>query len=181
MRIVEKALNGVVVLEPQVFGDERGYFMETYNQRTFQELTGFPPAFVQDNQSRSARNVLRGLHYQIREPQGKLLRVISGSVFDVAVDLRRRSPTFGKWFGVELTAQNKYLAWIPPGFAHGFLTTSDHAEFIYKTTDFWAREHERTLAWDDPDLAIPWPLQGEPILSAKDRVGTPFAKADTFE
>ena len=181
MQIIERALNGVVLLEPKVFGDDRGFFMETFNQRVFRELTGVAPDFVQDNHSRSADGVLRGLHYQIRQPQGKLVRVVSGSVFDVAVDLRRSSSSFGQWYGTELSAQNKRQLWIPPGFAHGFLVTSESAEFLYKTTDYWAPEFERSLAWNDPALAITWPLAGEPVLSAKDRVGLPFAQSETYE
>ena len=181
MQIIEQALNGVVLLEPKVFGDDRGFFMETFNQRVFRELTGVAPDFVQDNHSRSADGVLRGLHYQIRQPQGKLVRVVSGSVFDVAVDLRRSSSSFGQWYGAELSAQNKRQLWIPPGFAHGFLVTSESAEFLYKTTDYWAPEFERSLAWNDPALAITWPLAGEPVLSAKDRVGLPFAQSETYE
>jgi dTDP-4-dehydrorhamnose 3,5-epimerase len=181
MQIIERALNGVVLLEPKVFGDDRGFFMETFNQRVFRELTGVAPDFVQDNHSRSADGVLRGLHYQIRQPQGKLVRVVSGSVFDVAVDLRRSSSSFGQWYGAELSAQNKRQLWIPPGFAHGFLVTSESAEFLYKTTDYWAPEFERSLAWNDPALAITWPLAGEPVLSAKDRVGLPFAQSETYE
>lgn len=181
MQIIEQALNGVVLLEPKVFGDDRGFFMETFNQRVFRELTGIASEFVQDNHSRSAGAVLRGLHYQIRQPQGKLVRVTSGSVFDVAVDLRRSSPSFGQWYGTELSARNKRQLWIPPGFAHGFLVTSESAEFLYKTTDYWAPEFERSLAWNDPALAITWPLAGEPVLSAKDRVGLPFAQSETYE
>ncbi len=181
MQIIERALNGVVLLEPKVFGDDRGFFMETFNQRVFRELTGIASGFVQDNHSRSAGGVLRGLHYQIRQPQGKLVRVVSGSVFDVAVDLRRSSSSFGQWYGAELSAQNKRQLWIPPGFAHGFLVTSESAEFLYKTTDYWAPEFERSLAWNDPALAITWPLAGEPVLSAKDRVGLPFAQSETYE
>ena len=181
MQIIEEALNGVVLLEPKVFGDDRGFFMETFNQRVFRELTGIASGFVQDNHSRSAGGVLRGLHYQIRQPQGKLVRVVSGSVFDVAVDLRRSSSSFGQWYGAELSAQNKRQLWIPPGFAHGFLVTSESAEFLYKTTDYWAPEFERSLAWNDPALAITWPLAGEPVLSAKDRVGLPFAQSETYE
>lgn len=181
MQILDQALNGVVLLEPKVFGDDRGFFMETFNQRVFRELTGVASEFVQDNHSRSAGGVLRGLHYQIRQPQGKLVRVVSGCVFDVAVDLRRSSPSFGQWYGAELSAQNKRQLWIPPGFAHGFLVTSDSAEFLYKTTDYWAPEFERSLAWNDPALGIGWPLAGEPLLSAKDRVGLPLAQAETYE
>jgi dTDP-4-dehydrorhamnose 3,5-epimerase len=181
MQIVEKALNGVVLLEPKVFGDERGFFMETFNERVFRELTGVTLDFVQDNHSRSARNVLRGLHYQIQQPQGKLVRVVSGSVFDVAVDMRRSSPTYGQWFGAELTAQNKRQMWVPPGFAHGFIVTSDTADFLYKTTDYWAPEFERSLAWNDPAVGVAWPLDGEPLLSAKDKSGAAFGVAESYE
>lgn len=167
----------VVLFTPRVFGDERGFFFESYNQRAFRETTGLTPDFVQDNHSRSARGVLRGLHYQI-EPraQGKLVRVVQGAVFDVAVDIRPGSPTFGRWVGEELSAENKRQMWIPPGFAHGFLTLTESAEFLYKTTDFYSPEHERCIAWDDPDLAIDWPLQGEePRLSDKDLRGAAFS------
>lgn len=181
MQIVEKALNGVVLLEPKVFGDERGFFMETFNERVFRELTGVTLDFVQDNHSRSARNVLRGLHYQIQQPQGKLVRVVSGSVFDVAVDMRRSSPTYGQWFGAELTAQNKRQLWVPPGFAHGFVVTSDTADFLYKTTDYWAPEFERSLAWNDPTVGVAWPIEGEPLLSAKDKSGAAFGVAEAYE
>ena len=181
MRIVETALDGVVLLEPRVFGDARGFFFESFNARVFHELTGVDATFVQDNHSRSARGVLRGLHYQIRQPQGKLVRVVAGSVFDVAVDLRRRSPSFGRWFGAELTAENKRMLWIPPGFGHGFLVTSDAAEFLYKTTDYWAPEHERSLMWNDPALGIDWPLDGEPLLSEKDRKALPLSQCEVYE
>lgn len=181
MQIVEKALNGVVLLEPKVFGDGRGFFMETFNERVFRELTGVTLDFVQDNHSRSARNVLRGLHYQIQQPQGKLVRVVSGSVFDVAVDMRRSSPTYGRWFGAELTAQNKRQMWVPPGFAHGFVVTSDTADFLYKTTDYWAPEFERSLAWNDPTVGVAWPMEGEPLLSAKDKSGAAFGVAEVYE
>lgn len=181
MQIIEQALNGVVLLEPKVFGDERGFFMETFNLRVFKALIGGTFDFVQDNHSRSAGRVLRGLHYQIRQPQGKLVRVVSGAVFDVAVDLRRSSPTFGQWYGAELSEQNKRQLWIPPGFAHGFAVTGDGADCLYRTTDYWAPEFERTLAWNDPDLAIDWPIEGEPTLSAKDRGGIQLRQAETFE
>jgi dTDP-4-dehydrorhamnose 3,5-epimerase len=181
MQVVEKALNGVVLLEPKVFGDERGFFMETFNERVFRDLTGVTLDFVQDNHSRSARNVLRGLHYQIRQPQGKLVRVVSGSVFDVAVDMRRSSPTYGRWFGAELTAQNKRQLWVPPGFAHGFVVTSDTADFLYKTTDYWAPDFERSLAWNDPTVGVAWPVEGEPLLSAKDKSGAAFGVAEAYE
>ena len=182
MQAVPTAIPDVLIIEPKVFGDERGFFYESFNERKFRELTGVTLPFVQDNHSKSARNVLRGLHYQIRQPQGKLVRVVSGSVFDVAVDLRRSSPTFGKWVGVELSADNKRQLWIPPGFAHGFVVTSDSAEFLYKTTDYWAPEHERSLCWNDPDVGIDWPFSGEPQLSAKDMDGKAkrLADAETF-
>lgn len=171
---------GIVVLEPMVFGDPRGYFFESFNQRRFSEETGVEVDFVQDNHSRSARHVLRGLHYQIRQPQGKLVRVISGEVYDVAVDLRRSSPTFGKSVGFTLSAENKRMVWIPPGFAHGFCVISEAAEVLYKTTDYWSPAHERTLLWSDPQLAIPWPLAGAPLLAAKDQAGRLLREAETF-
>jgi dTDP-4-dehydrorhamnose 3,5-epimerase len=181
MKVVETAIPDVLIIEPKVFGDERGFFFESYNAQKFTELTGIKAEFVQDNHSRSAKNVLRGLHYQIKQPQGKLVRVVAGAVFDVAVDLRKSSPTFGKWEGVELSAENKRMLWIPPGFSHGFLVLSDYAEFLYKTTDYWAPEHERCIAWNDPDLAIAWPLAGvQPALSAKDSDGIPFNRTEVF-
>jgi len=180
MQATETGLPGLLILEPKVFGDARGFFFESHNQRRFEQLTGVTAGFVQDNHSRSARNVLRGLHYQIKQPQGKLVRAVAGEVFDVAVDIRRSSPTFGKWFGTRLSAENKKMMWIPVGFAHGFVVLSDHAEFLYKTTDYWAPEHERCIAWNDPTLAIDWPLQGEPLLSAKDAAGRPFPEAEVF-
>lgn len=181
MNVVATLLPDVLILEPNVFGDERGFFFESFNQRAFAEKTGVTTAFVQDNHSRSARNVLRGLHYQIRQPQGKLVRAVVGEVFDVAVDLRRRSPHFGKWVGATLSAENKRMMWIPPGFAHGFLVTSDHAEFLYKTTDYWAPEYERSLLWNDAQLAIAWPLAGEPVLSQKDKSAKSLLDADVFD
>jgi dTDP-4-dehydrorhamnose 3,5-epimerase len=178
MKVGPTILPGVMLIEPKVFGDDRGFFFESFNQRVFMESTGLAPNFVQDNHSRSARNVLRGLHYQIKQPQGKLVRVTAGEVFDVAVDIRRGSPTFGRWFGDILSAENKKQLWIPPDFAHGFLVLSDFAEFLYKTTDYWAPEHERCIRWDDPTLAIEWPLlHGHPTLSAKDSSGMPLADA----
>jgi dTDP-4-dehydrorhamnose 3,5-epimerase len=180
MRVIRTEIPEVVLLEPRVFGDERGFFFESYNRRTFREATGVDAEFVQDNHSRSARNVLRGLQYQIRRPQGKLVRCIAGEIFDVAVDLRRSSPAFGRWVGVRLSAESKRMVWIPPGFAHGFLVVSEAAEFLYKTTDYYAPEHERTLVWNDPALAIAWPLTGEPILAEKDRRGLPLAQAEVF-
>lgn len=181
MNVITTPLDGVVLLEPKVFGDARGFFFESFNQRRFAEITGYHGDFVQDNHSRSQRGVLRGLHYQIKQPQGKLVRVVSGAVFDVAVDVRRSSKTFGRWFGAELTAENKRMAWIPPGFAHGFLVLSETADFLYKTTDYWAPEHERSIAWNDPGIGIQWPLQEEPQLSAKDKVGKLLAEAEVFE
>ena len=180
MNIVRTAIPDVLIFEPAVFGDTRGLFFESYNQRRFDELTGLSLRFVQDNQSRSARGVLRGLHYQIHQPQGKLVRVIAGEVFDVCVDLRRSSPTFGKSVCVTLSADNHRQLWIPPGFAHGFLVTSDSADFVYKTTDYYAPEHERAVLWNDPALAIPWPLHGEPLLSAKDKAAMLLAQAETY-
>lgn len=180
MNIIPTSIPDVLIVEPNVFGDVRGFFFESFNQRRFHELTGLDLQFVQDNHSRSARGVLRGLHYQIRQPQGKLVRVIAGEVFDVCVDLRRSSPTFGKAVGVTLSDQNKRQLWIPPGFAHGFLVTSESADVVYKTTDYYAPEHERSLQWNDPVLGIDWPLSGEPTLSAKDRIGLPLAQAETY-
>ena len=178
MKIDPTTLPGVMLIEPKVLGDDRGFFFESFNQRVFLENTGLAPSFLQDNHSRSARNVLRGLHYQIKQPQGKLVRVTTGEVFDVAVDIRRGSPTFGRWFGDVLSAENKKQLWIPPDFAHGFLVLSDFAEFLYKTTDYWAPEHERCIRWDDPTLAIDWPLRhGLPTLSAKDASGMPLSDA----
>jgi len=181
MKVVPTAIPEVLILEPRVFGDARGFFMESYNRRTFREATGVDVDFVQDNHSKSARNVLRGLHYQVRQPQGKLVRVVAGEVYDVAVDIRRGSPTFGKWAGFLLSAESKRMAWIPPGFAHGFLVTSESAEFLYKTTDYYAPEHERAMLWNDPDLGIAWPLQGEPLLAEKDRNGARLRDAEVFE
>jgi dTDP-4-dehydrorhamnose 3,5-epimerase len=178
--MVPTALPGVVLLEPRVFGDERGFFFESYNRRSFSEATGLDIDFVQDNHSRSARNVLRGIHYQIRQPQGKLVRVVAGSVFDVAVDLRRSSPTFGKWAGFTLTAESKRMAWIPPGFGHAFLVTSDYAEFLYKATDYYAPQHERSLLWNDPQVGIAWPLEGEPLLAEKDRQAARLSVAELY-
>lgn len=171
MKSISTAIADVFILEPKVFGDTRGFFFESFNTRAFAEATGLDVQFVQDNHSRSAKGVLRGLHYQILHPQGKLVRVVRGSVFDVAVDIRKASPTFGKWVGVELTEDNHRQLWVPPGLAHGFLVTSEAADFLYKTTDYYAPEHERCLAWNDPDIAIEWPLEGEPQLSAKDKLG----------
>jgi dTDP-4-dehydrorhamnose 3,5-epimerase len=179
MKIERTSIADVLVIEPKVFGDARGFFMETWNARTFESL-GVPAQFVQDNHSRSAKNVLRGLHYQLRQPQGKLLRVTVGEIWDVAVDLRRGSPDFGRWTGMRLDAATHRMLWVPAGFAHGFVVLSDFAEVQYKTTDFYAPEHERTLLWNDPALAIAWPQQGAPLLSDKDRRGTLLAEAETF-
>ncbi len=180
MKVIPTAIAGPLILEPKVFGDARGFFMESYNARVFREATGLDVDFVQDNHSRSGRGVLRGLHYQIQQSQGKLVRVVRGSVFDVVVDLRRTSPTFGQWVGAELSEENGRQFWIPPGFAHGFLVTSDSADFLYKTTDYYAPEHERSLAWNDPDVGVAWPLDGAPLLSAKDVAGKPLGECETF-
>jgi dTDP-4-dehydrorhamnose 3,5-epimerase len=180
MQLLETDIPDVKILRPPKFQDERGYFMESYNQRAFNEVLGLSVSFVQDNQSRSSRNVLRGLHYQLEQPQGKLVRVLSGEIFDVAVDLRRRSPFFGHHVTRTLTAENAEQMWIPPGFAHGFLVLSSGAELLYKTTDFYAPQFERTLAWDDSDLGIKWPLTSEPILSDKDRLGQTWLAAETY-
>lgn len=181
MQAVQTALPGLLIIEPRVFGDDRGFFFESFNQRVFEQLTGRSTNFVQDNHSHSARNVLRGLHYQIHQPQGKLVRVVVGKVFDVAVDIRQSSPTLGQWEGTVLSAENKRMLWIPEGFAHGFVVLSEHAEFLYKTTDYWAPEHERSILWNDPDLAIDWHLAGAtPLLSGKDQAGKPFREAELF-
>ena len=180
MNIITTPLAGLLMLEPRVFGDDRGFFYESFNARQFAEATGVSAAFVQDNHSRSARGVLRGLHYQIQQAQGKLVRVTAGSVYDVVVDSRKSSPTFGQWFGAELSAENKRQMWIPAGFAHGFVVTSEHAEFLYKTTDYWAPEHERAILWNDPALGITWPLDVTPLLSAKDQAASLLADAEVF-
>ena len=180
MQALVTELPGVVLLEPKVYGDTRGYFYESYNRRRFAELTGVDVDFVQDNHSRSVRNVLRGLHYQIEHAQGKLIRVIAGEVYDVAVDVRRSSPYFGRHVAFRLSAENKRMAWIPPGFAHGFLVLSEQVEFLYKTTDYWHPEFERSLAWNDPQLAIQWPLTQEPTLSDKDRRGVLLSAAEVY-
>jgi len=180
MHIQSTSIADVIIIEPQVYGDDRGFFYESFNQKRFHELTGVATQFVQDNHSKSAKNVLRGLHYQIQQPQGKLVRVTAGSVYDVAVDLRASSKTFGHWVGVELSAENKRQLWIPEGFAHGFVVTSDTAEFLYKTTDYWAPQFERSIAWNDPALAITWPVDGEPLLSGKDQAGVLLANAEVF-
>jgi len=181
MQVVQTAIPEVLILEPQVFGDERGFFFESFNQQKFETLTGVKVDFVQDNHSKSAVNVLRGLHYQIQQPQGKLVRVVAGEVFDVAVDVRRNSVTFGKWVGVILSAENKRQLWVPPGFAHGFLVLKEGTEFLYKTTDYYAPQHERCIRWNDPEIGIEWPLTADPVLSAKDQLGLDFSKADVFE
>lgn len=180
MQIQTTALPGVLIIEPTVFGDDRGFFYESFNQKRFAELTSITRDFVQDNHSKSAKGVLRGLHYQIQQAQGKLVRVTAGEVFDVAVDIRKSSPTFGQWVGVVLSATNKRQLWIPEGFAHGFMVTSENAEFLYKTTDYWAPEFERSILWNDPAIGIDWPLDGEPLLSGKDKVGALLANADVF-
>ncbi|MGP9827280.1 dTDP-4-dehydrorhamnose 3,5-epimerase [Ectopseudomonas khazarica] len=181
MKVIETALPEVLILEPQVFGDERGFFFESFNARRFAEATGLQRDFVQDNHSRSARGVLRGLHYQLQQAQGKLVRVSAGEVYDVAVDVRRSSANFGKWVGVHLSAENKRQLWVPEGFAHGFLVLSDYAEFLYKTTDYYAPAHERCIRWDDAQLAIDWPLDGlTPQLSLKDQQGVSLSEAETF-
>jgi dTDP-4-dehydrorhamnose 3,5-epimerase len=180
MKVAATAIPGLLLLEPTIHEDERGFFFESFNQKCFEDATGLNIRFVQDNHSRSVKRVLRGLHYQIRQPQGKLLRVTAGEVFDVAVDLRRSSPTFGKFAGIVLSAVNKKQLWIPEGFAHGYLVLSDAAEVLYKTTDYYAPEHERCLIWNDPDVGIDWPQDGEPILSAKDRLGLTLSKAEVF-
>ena len=180
MKVTPTAIPEVLIIEPRVFGDARGFFYESFNQKAFNGATGLSLNFVQDNHSRSAKGVLRGLHYQIQQPQGKLVRVVRGAVFDVAVDIRKSSPTFGKWVGLELSEDNHKQLWIPAGFAHGFLVTSDAAEFLYKTTDYYAPEHERCLAWNDQDIAIDWPLTTQPSLSAKDQQGLALREAETF-
>lgn len=179
MIVTPTAIADVLLIEPKVFGDPRGFFLESWNAKVFAEA-GIGATFVQDNHSRSPRGVLRGLHYQIRQPQGKLVRVVAGEVFDVAVDLRRASPTFGRWVGERISADNKRMVWIPPGFAHGFLVLSDSADFLYKTTDYYAPEHERVLAWNDPELGIRWPLAGTPTLSARDAAGARLSDAELF-
>ena len=180
MRAMPTAIPDVLIIEPRVFGDDRGFFFESFNARAFEQATGLKREFVQDNHSKSARNVLRGLHYQIRSPQGKLVRVVQGEVFDVAVDLRKSSKTFGQWVGHILSAENKKQLWVPEGFAHGFLVLSETAEFLYKTTDYYAPEHERSLLWSDPVLDIKWPIDDEPKLAAKDASAKPFGEAECF-
>ena len=180
MKVIPTRLAEVLILEPRVFGDERGFFYESFNARAFEEATGVRRDFVQDNHSRSARGVLRGLHYQIEQPQGKLVRVVAGEVLDVAVDIRRGSPGFGQWVGVRLSAENKRQLWVPEGFAHGFVVLSEHAEFLYKTTDYYAPAHERCIRWDDPELAIDWQFDGVPQLSAKDQAAPVLRDAELF-
>lgn len=181
MKVVESGLGGVLVFEPTVHGDDRGFFFESYREDEFRRAAGPVRPFVQDNHSRSSRHVLRGLHYQIRQPQGKLFRVVVGEVFDVVVDLRRASPTFGKWMGTTISAVNKRQLWVPEGFAHGFLVTSDVAETVYKTTDYYAPQHERSLLWNDSDVGIAWPLTAPPVVAAKDLAGKRFAECEVFE
>ena len=180
MRATPTKIPDVLILEPEVFGDSRGFFYESYNQRAFFEASGISVGFVQDNHSRSAQGVLRGLHYQIQQPQGKFVRVVAGAVFDVVVDIRASSPTFGQWVGEELSADNKKIMWVPSGFAHGFLVLSESVEFLYKTTDYYAPEHERVIAWDDPQIGIAWPLSGQPVLSGKDQAGIRLQDAEVF-
>jgi dTDP-4-dehydrorhamnose 3,5-epimerase len=180
MKATPLAIPDVMLIEPKVFGDDRGFFFESFNLRAFADATGQRPDFVQDNHSRSVRNVLRGLHYQIRQPQGKLVRVVQGEVFDVAVDLRRSSPTFGQWVGETLSAENKRQLWVPAGFGHGFVVLSETAEFLYKTTDYYAPAHERCIVWNDPTLAIRWPIEGLPLVSSKDAQGALIAQAEVF-
>lgn len=180
MNIIPTAIPDILIIEPNVFGDSRGFFFESYNEKKFMEMSGLKVTFVQDNHSRSKKHVLRGLHYQIQQPQGKLVRVIGGEVFDVGVDIRRSSPTFGRWVGEYLTAENKKQMWVPAGFAHGFLVLSDIAEFLYKTTDYWAPEHERRIQWNDPVLNVQWPITGDPLVSEKDEQGASFEDAEVF-
>lgn len=185
MNVTRTAIPDVLVMEPKVFGDARGFFFESFNERAFRDATGLDTHFVQDNHSRSAKGVLRGLHYQLQQPQGKLVRVARGAVFDVAVDIRRSSPTFGKWVGTELSEENHRQLWVPPGFAHGFLVLSEFADFLYKTTDYYAPQHERCIAWNDPRLGVGWPLAqagiAQPVMSAKDQAGVALDAADLFD
>ncbi len=185
MRVIETEIKDVVIIEPKVFGDDRGFFLESYNERHFEATIGKKFDFVQDNHSRSGKGVLRGLHYQIRQPQGKLVRVVNGAVFDVAVDIRRSSPSFGRWVGVELSDRNHRQLWVPPGLAHGFLVLSESADFLYKTTDYYAPEHERSILWNDPSLGVHWPLAEHgidvPRLSGKDSAGVLLAQAELFD
>ena len=180
-KVIPTALPEVLILEPQVFGDSRGFFYESFNSKEFERAAGLKWNFVQDNHSLSTKNVLRGLHYQVQRSQGKLVRVVAGEVFDVAVDMRRNSPNFGKWVGVSLSSENKKQLWIPEGFAHGFVVTSETAEFVYKVTDYWSPEHERSLIWNDSDVGIEWPIEGQPTLAAKDAAGKKLVEADLFD
>jgi dTDP-4-dehydrorhamnose 3,5-epimerase len=180
MKVVQTAIPEVLIIEPKVFGDARGFFFESFNQQAFNRATGLNVDFVQDNHSRSSKGVLRGLHYQIQQPQGKLVRVVRGAVFDVAVDVRKSSPTFGKWVGIELSEENHSQFWVPPGFAHGFLVLSESADFLYKTTEYYAPEHERAILWSDPAIAIDWPIDGKPNLSPKDSSGALLFDAEVF-
>ena len=180
MNVIPTKIPDVLIIEPKVFGDDRGFFFESFNQKAFNEATGLNVTFVQDNHSKSAKNVLRGLHYQVQQPQGKLVRVVQGEVFDVAVDIRQGSPTFGQWVGEILSAENKRQLWIPEGFAHGFLTLSDSAEFLYKTTDYYAPAHERCIAWNDHEIAIKWPLNVAPVMSGKDLMAVGLLEAEHF-
>ncbi|MGH8478630.1 MAG: dTDP-4-dehydrorhamnose 3,5-epimerase [Gammaproteobacteria bacterium] len=180
MNVVQTAIPDVLLIEPRVFSDARGFFLEGYNARGFRQATGLTVDFVQDNHSRSRRGVLRGLHYQVHQAQGKLVSVVCGAVFDVAVDIRRSSPAFGRWLGVELSEDNHRHLWLPPGIAHGFLVLSERVDVLYKTTDYYAPDHERVILWNDPDIGIEWPLAGEPLLSPKDRAGPPLKRAECF-
>lgn len=178
MKVTPTAIPDVLLIEPKIFGDTRGFFFESFNQKSFNEATGLDVNFVQDNHSRSAKGVLRGLHYQVQQPQGKLVRVVRGAVFDVAVDIRKGSPTFGNWVGMELSEDNQRQFWVPAGFAHGFLVLSESADFLYKTTDYYAPQHERCIAWNDPAIGVDWPLSSDPTLSTKDAAALPLAKHD---
>jgi dTDP-4-dehydrorhamnose 3,5-epimerase len=180
MKVIPTEIPDVLIIEPQVYGDDRGFFLESFNQKDFRQKTGVNTTFVQDNHSMSLKNVLRGLHYQIPNPQGKLVRVVSGSVFDVAVDARQSSPTFGQWVSCVLSAENKRIFWVPEGFAHGFIVLSERAEFLYKTTNYYYPQYEKTIAWNDADLGIDWPLEIPPILSPKDQAGQPFKSVEVF-
>ncbi len=180
MKVIKTIIPDILIIEPKVFGDERGFFLESFNEQMFAEKTGVKTRFVQDNHSRSRQNVLRGLHYQIQKPQGKLVRVVTGEVLDIGVDIRKSSPTFGKWVSCLLTAENKRQFWVPPGFAHGFVVLSDVADFLYKTTDYYAPQYERAILWNDSDLAIDWQIEGEPIVSAKDLAAKPLKEAEVY-
>ena len=181
MNVIPTHIPDLLIIEPRIFGDDRGFFFESYNEKSFAEKTGISPKFVQDNHSLSLKNVLRGLHYQIQEIQGKLVRVISGEVLDIAVDIRRSSPTFGQWASCLLSGENKRQFWVPEGFAHGFVVLSDSAEFLYKTTNYYAPQYDRVILWNDPDIGVDWQLKGEPILSDKDKAGKRFKEADLFD